>query len=63
MSFYCNVVFVAYFTYFIVNFFFLLFRFSPTLGFVCRNDDQIGDRCHDYKVRFGCACDCNGTIL
>uniref|UniRef100_A0A3P8X480 Mucin-5AC-like n=1 Tax=Cynoglossus semilaevis TaxID=244447 RepID=A0A3P8X480_CYNSE len=37
--------------------------FSPTLGFVCRNDDQIGDRCHDYKVRFGCACDCNGTIL
>ncbi|XP_069385004.1 mucin-5AC-like [Paralichthys olivaceus] len=32
--------------------------YSPTQGFVCRNQDQAGRRCHDYKVRFGCPCPC-----
>lgn len=29
---------------------------NPTQGFVCRNRDQRGQRCQDYKVRFGCPC-------
>ncbi|XP_026171238.1 uncharacterized protein LOC113135419 [Mastacembelus armatus] len=36
-----------------------IFIFSPTKGFVCRNRDQTGQRCHDYEVRFGCPCRCN----
>ncbi|XP_054474769.1 cartilage intermediate layer protein 1 isoform X2 [Anoplopoma fimbria] len=30
--------------------------FSPTEGFVCRNEDQIHRECRDYKVQFGCPC-------
>lgn len=30
--------------------------YSPTEGFVCRNQDQTGCQCRDYKVRFGCPC-------
>uniref|UniRef100_A0AAV2J240 WxxW domain-containing protein n=1 Tax=Knipowitschia caucasica TaxID=637954 RepID=A0AAV2J240_KNICA len=32
--------------------------YSPTEGFACRNDAQKGCRCQDYKVRFGCPCNC-----
>ncbi|XP_017267299.1 uncharacterized protein LOC108233388 [Kryptolebias marmoratus] len=30
--------------------------YSPTKGFVCRNQDQKSGYCKDYKVRFGCHC-------
>ncbi|XP_029903698.1 cartilage intermediate layer protein 2-like [Myripristis murdjan] len=30
--------------------------YSPTGGFVCRNQDQTTGMCRDYKVRFGCPC-------
>ncbi|XP_017267328.1 cartilage intermediate layer protein 1-like [Kryptolebias marmoratus] len=30
--------------------------YSPTKGFVCRNQDQKSGFCKDYKVRFGCYC-------
>uniref|UniRef100_A0A3Q1H2G7 WxxW domain-containing protein n=1 Tax=Anabas testudineus TaxID=64144 RepID=A0A3Q1H2G7_ANATE len=33
--------------------------FVPTKGFVCRNRDQRGQWCHNYKVRFGCPCSYN----
>ncbi|XP_062308044.1 mucin-5AC-like [Osmerus eperlanus] len=32
--------------------------YTPTQGFVCRNQDQKGKPCLDYKVRFGCPCGC-----
>ncbi|KAK7882741.1 hypothetical protein WMY93_028915 [Mugilogobius chulae] len=32
--------------------------YSPTEGFACRNQDQKECACRDYKVRFGCPCDC-----
>ncbi|XP_017267251.1 cartilage intermediate layer protein 1 isoform X2 [Kryptolebias marmoratus] len=30
------------------------YRYSPTVGFACRNQDQTSGYCKDYKVRFGC---------
>nr|XP_043891842.1 mucin-5AC-like isoform X6 [Solea senegalensis] len=36
--------------------------FSPTQGFACRNTEQKGGMCLDYKVRFGCPCTCEGII-
>ncbi|XP_029985826.1 uncharacterized protein LOC115416221 [Sphaeramia orbicularis] len=33
--------------------------YSPTVGFVCRNQDQSCHQCFDYKVRFGCPCPCD----
>uniref|UniRef100_A0A3Q3GEX2 Cartilage intermediate layer protein 2-like n=1 Tax=Kryptolebias marmoratus TaxID=37003 RepID=A0A3Q3GEX2_KRYMA len=32
------------------------YHYSPTIGFVCRNQDQTSGSCKDYKVRFGCPC-------
>lgn len=32
--------------------------YNPTQGFVCRKEDQSDNSCRDYKVRFGCPCDC-----
>ncbi|CAL1616633.1 unnamed protein product [Knipowitschia caucasica] len=32
------------------------YKFSLTEGFVCRNRDQKGRRCLNYKIRFGCPC-------
>ncbi|XP_055003817.1 mucin-5B-like [Boleophthalmus pectinirostris] len=34
----------------------VLHIYSPTEGFACRNEDQTGRGCRDYKVRFGCPC-------
>ncbi|KAM3603241.1 uncharacterized protein V6R79_019142 [Siganus canaliculatus] len=36
---------------------------NPTGGFVCRNSDQKGRRCLDYKVRFGCPCEHSAVTL
>ncbi|XP_062323638.1 uncharacterized protein LOC134024907 [Osmerus eperlanus] len=37
----------------------IFYIYNPTRGFVCRNADQKGGgSCRDYKVRFGCPCDC-----
>ncbi|XP_049581757.1 mucin-5AC-like isoform X1 [Syngnathus scovelli] len=33
------------------------YKFSPTEGFACRNQDQTNKQCYDYKVRFGCLCE------
>ncbi|CAN9514029.1 unnamed protein product [Ophioblennius macclurei] len=33
-----------------------LYAFSPTVGLVCRHEDQKNRRCRNYKVRFGCPC-------
>ncbi|XP_028296106.1 cartilage intermediate layer protein 2-like [Gouania willdenowi] len=30
--------------------------YNPTMGFVCRQQDQKFSQCRDYKVRFGCKC-------
>ncbi|KAK7882742.1 hypothetical protein WMY93_028916 [Mugilogobius chulae] len=32
--------------------------YNATEGFACRNQDQVGCKCKDYKVRFGCPCKC-----
>ncbi|XP_038134652.1 LOW QUALITY PROTEIN: cartilage intermediate layer protein 2-like [Cyprinodon tularosa] len=33
------------------------YAYNPTVGFVCRQEDQKDRTCKDYKVRFGCPCD------
>lgn len=34
--------------------FYCFSRYEPTVGFICRNLDQQGGACKDYKVRFSC---------
>ncbi|XP_076613034.1 cartilage intermediate layer protein 2 [Chaetodon auriga] len=34
------------------------YAYSPTDGLVCRKKDQKSGVCRDYKVRFGCPCNC-----
>ncbi|XP_061781931.1 cartilage intermediate layer protein 1-like [Nerophis lumbriciformis] len=34
----------------------IAYRYDTTEGFICRNKDQHGGSCYDYKVRFGCPC-------
>ncbi|XP_069371519.1 uncharacterized protein [Paralichthys olivaceus] len=32
------------------------YAYNPTVGFVCRKEDQKSGQCRNYKVRFGCLC-------
>ncbi|ESP03294.1 hypothetical protein LOTGIDRAFT_70514, partial [Lottia gigantea] len=36
---------------------------SPSIGLICKNSDQIDNKCEDYKIRFCCPKEpnCNGN--
>ena len=40
-----------------------ILHFSPSIGCYCKNSEQPGVMCHDYRVKFACCKECAPGVV